>query len=39
MTFGQKWLYAAMALTGGFLGGVASMGNCHICGGPASVRL
>lgn len=25
MTIGRKWLYAAMALTGGFLGGVAAM--------------
>ena len=25
MRIGRKWLYAAMALTGGFLGGVAAM--------------
>jgi hypothetical protein len=25
MIIGRKWLYATMALTGGFLGGVAAM--------------
>ena len=25
MIIGRKWLYAAMALTGGFLGGIAAM--------------
>jgi hypothetical protein len=25
MTIAQKWLYVAMALTGGFLGGIAAM--------------